>query len=215
MDKKVKRLLWFVLGVVINSFGIALTTKAAMGTSPISSVPYVLSLWLPLSLGQFTFIVNMFFILAQIPLLRKEYQPVQLLQIGVNVVFSLFIDVSMSLLEGFTPSNPLISLLAVVAGCATLGLGISIEVAADMLLVPGEGVVKAINRRVGGRFGTVKVMFDLSCVIIAALVSVCSMGGIRGLGVGTLVSALIVGRFVNLYNKRLPLIPHVAGLKEE
>ena len=67
MEKKVKRLLWFVLGVVINSFGIALTTKAAMGTSPISSVPYVLSLWLPLSLGQFTFIVNMFFILAQIP----------------------------------------------------------------------------------------------------------------------------------------------------
>ena len=64
MEKKAKRMLWFVLGVVINSFGIALTTKAAMGTSPISSVPYVLSLWLPLSLGQFTFIVNMFFIFA-------------------------------------------------------------------------------------------------------------------------------------------------------
>ena len=183
MEKKVKRLLWFVLGVVINSFGIALTTKAAMGTSPISSVPYVLSLWLPLSLGQFTFIVNMFFILAQIPLLRKEYQPVQLLQIGVNVVFSLFIDVSMSLLEGFTPSNPLISLLAVVAGCATLGLGISIEVAADMLLVPGEGVVKAINRRVGGRFGTVKVMFDLSCVIIAEWVHWCRFSLWGGLSI--------------------------------
>ena len=133
----------------------------------------------------------------------------------MNVIFSLFIDVSMGLLEGFAPSNPLVSLLAVVAGCATLGLGISIEVAADMLLVPGEGVVKAINRRVGGRFGTVKVMFDLGCVLLAALISVCSMGGIRGLGVGTLVSALIVGRFVNLYNKCLPLIPHVAGLKEE
>ena len=208
MEKKAKRMLWFVLGVVINSFGIALTTKAAMGTSPISSVPYVLSLWLPLSLGQFTFIVNMFFIFAQIPLLRREYQPVQLLQIGVNVIFSLFIDVSMGLLEGFAPSNPLVSLLAVVAGCATLGLGISIEVAADMLLVPGEGVVKAINRRVGGRFGTVKVMFDLGCVLLAALISVCSMGGIRGLGAGTLVSALIVGRLVSLYKKCLPLLPH-------
>ena len=215
MEKKAKRMLWFVLGVVINSFGIALTTKAAMGTSPISSVPYVLSLWLPLSLGQFTFIVNMFFIFAQIPLLRREYQPVQLLQIGVNVIFSLFIDVSMGLLEGFAPSNPLVSLLAVVAGCATLGLGISIEVAADMLLVPGEGVDKAINRRVGGRFGTVKVMFDLGCVLLAALISVCSMGGIRGLGAGTLVSALIVGRFVNLYNKCLPLVPRVALLVKE
>ena len=33
------RYLWFLAGVLINSFGVALITRAALGTSPISSLP--------------------------------------------------------------------------------------------------------------------------------------------------------------------------------
>ena len=44
VTNKTVRYLFFVIGVMINSFGVALITKAALGTSPISSVPYVLSL---------------------------------------------------------------------------------------------------------------------------------------------------------------------------
>lgn len=90
---------WFTAGVLLNAFGVALITKAALGTSPISSLPYVLSLRFPVTLGQFTFLMNMLFILAQVLLLRKDFRPVQLLQVAVNVVFSLFIDVSMGLLS--------------------------------------------------------------------------------------------------------------------
>ena len=46
------RYLFFTLGLLINSFGIARITKGALGTSPISSTPYVLSLQFPtLSFG--------------------------------------------------------------------------------------------------------------------------------------------------------------------
>ena len=41
---KLKRYILFFIGVFINSFGISVITKADLGTSPISSVPYVLSL---------------------------------------------------------------------------------------------------------------------------------------------------------------------------
>lgn len=68
-----KRYLWFVIGIAINSLGIALITKAALGTSPISSVSYVLSLYFPLTLGQFTFLVNLIFILAQVVILKKDF----------------------------------------------------------------------------------------------------------------------------------------------
>ena len=61
---------WFTAGVLLNAFGVALITKAALGTSPISSLPYVLSLRFPVTLGQFTFLMNMLFILAQVLLLR-------------------------------------------------------------------------------------------------------------------------------------------------
>ena len=132
----VSRYLWFVLGVLVNSFGVALITQAALGTSPISSIPYVLSLRFPITLGEFTFILNLVYILGQIVLLRRVFQPIQLLQIAVNVIFSAFIDVSMNLLSWLQPDHIVVKLIALILGCAILGVGISIEVAPDVLVVP-------------------------------------------------------------------------------
>ena len=50
----VKRYIIFLIGLFVNSLGVALITKANLGTSPISSIPYVLSLNYPFTLGNFT-----------------------------------------------------------------------------------------------------------------------------------------------------------------
>ena len=191
---------WFTAGVLLNAFGVALITKAALGTSPISSLPYVLSLRFPVTLGQFTFLMNMLFILAQVLLLRKDFRPVQLLQVAVNVVFSLFIDVSMGLLSWMEVGVLPMRLL----GCAVLGFGISVEVAPRVLMVPGEGIVQAIAVVTGRQFGNVKTAFDATLVSTALLLSLLFFHQLQGLEIGTIFSALAVGRFVNLYNRRLP-----------
>ena len=211
MKRYIYRYMWFTIGVMINSFGIALITKATLGTSPISSLPYVLSFRFPFTLGQLSFVMNMLFIIAQALLLRKDFERIQFLQIVVNVVFSAVIDVSMSLLSWLEPSNILTQLITLVLGCAVLGVGISIEVAPGM--VPGEGLVKAISTVFNKRFGTTKIMFDVTLVAIALVLSLIFFHRLQGLGVGTIISALIVGRFVNLYNKKLPLVSYIAGLK--
>ena len=208
----VSRYLWFVLGVLVNSFGVALITQAALGTSPISSIPYVLSLRFPITLGEFTFILNLVYILGQIVLLRRAFQPIQLLQIAVNVIFSAFIDVSMNLLSWLQPDHIAVKLIALILGCAILGVGISIEVAPDVLVVPGEGIVRAMTQVSGKRFGSVKVFFDCTLAAIALILSFLFFHGLNGLGLGTVISALIIGRFVNLYNRYLPLIPYLRGL---
>ena len=53
---KLKRYIIFLIGLFVNSLGVSLITKANLGTSPISSIPYVLSLNFPLTLGNFTII---------------------------------------------------------------------------------------------------------------------------------------------------------------
>ena len=199
-------------GVLLNAFGVALITKAALGTSPISSLPYVLSFRFPLTLGQFSFFMNMVFILGQILLLRKKFQPIQLLQIVVNVVFSSFIDVSMDLLSWLEPDSLPVKAAALLAGCAVLGFGISMEVAPKVLMVPGEGIVQAIAAVSGWRFGTVKVNFDAVLVALALLLSLLFFHRLQGLGAGTIVSALLVGRFVNIYTRHLPLIRRISAL---
>ena len=212
------RYFWFIVGVLVNSFGIALITKAALGTSPISSVAYVLSLALPLTIGQFTFIMNMVFIALQPVLLRREYRPIQVLQIAVNVVFSAFLDVSMGMLSWLDPTTLPAQLAALLVGCAILGVGVAVEVAPDVLMVPGEGLVRAIyivvSRRFGSaRFGTIKNLFDISLMLIAVVLSLAFFGYLNGIGVGTVIAALLVGRIVNLTNDHLPLIPYIKKLR--
>lgn len=214
MTNKSLRYFCFFIGVLINSFGVALITKAALGTSPISSVPYVLSLRFAPTLGEFTFVMNLIFIILQPVLLRRQYHPVQLLQIVVNVVFSWFIDVSMNLLGWLAPQNIAVELVLLLLGCAVLGFGISVEVAPDVLRVPGEGLVGALAQVSKIRFGTVKVAFDVTLVAISLTMSLVFFHRLNGLGLGTVISALIVGRFVNLFNDRLPLIARIAQLAE-
>ncbi len=206
------RYLWFLAGVLINSFGVALITRAALGTSPISSLPYVLSFRFPVTLGQFTFAMNLFFILGQVLLLRRDFQPIQLLQVAVNAVFSAFIDVSMDLLSWLEISSLPMAVLVLVLGCAVLAFGISVEVAPRVLMVPGEGIVQAIAAVTGWRFGNVKVGFDAALVATALVLSLLFFHRLQGLGAGTILSALAVGRFVNLYNRRLPLISRISAL---
>ena len=202
----------FLFGVILNSFGIALITKAALGTSPISSLPYVLSFEFPITLGGFTFIMNTLFVLGQILLLRRNFQWIQLLQMGVNVVFSSCIDVSMNLMSWFQPTIWWEQLLALLLGCTILALGISIEVAPNVLVVPGEGIVKAISTVIHKRFGSVKIAFDVTLVGIATTLSFLFFSQLKGLGVGTIISALIVGKIVNLFNRHLPIISRISGL---
>mgnify|MGYP000448823895 FL=1 len=216
MSRQIERLVWFSAGILINSFGIVLITKGALGTSQISSIPYVLSLQMPsISFGMFSFIMNMVYIVLQALLLRRQFKPIQLLQIVVNVVFSASIDVFMAMLSFYAPQQLFTRVLSAVAGCIVLAFGISVEVAPDLIMVPGEGIVTAISKVSGRRFGSVKVVFDVTLILIAALLSWLFFGNIVGVGVGTLLSAVSVGQFVNLINRHVPLLQHIRALAEE
>ena len=205
----------FVVGLVINSFGVVFITKGALGTSPISSVPYVLSLQFPaLSFGVTTFLVNVVFVVIEIALLRADFRPFDLLQLVANLLFSACIDLSTGLLSWLNPQTLPLQLLSVVAGCAILAFGLAVEVAPNVLVVPGEGVVRAIAATARARFGTVKNLFDLTLVAIAVALSFLFFGGINGLGLGTIISAILVGRLCNVYNAHLPLIDRIRKLAE-
>lgn len=212
VGRVVLRCLCFTAGLLVNSFGVALITKAALGTSPISSIPYVLDLRFAPTFGQFTFVLNMAYIAAQAALLRRDFRPIQLLQVVANVIFSAFIDVSMGLLWWLSPQGIPAEVASLALGCAVLAFGISIEVAPNVIVVPGEGIVRAISSTLGRPFGTCKFCFDITLVLIACGLSFAFFGGLNGLGVGTIASALAVGPIVNAIDRRVPLISAIRSL---
>lgn len=206
----------FFAGLVTNAFGISLITKAGLGTSPISSVPYVLSLGLPqFSFGMWTFLLNMLFIILQVILLKKRFRLVQLLQIPVNFLFSALIDIAMGILSWIQPTSFPLQLAVLLAGCILLGYGVSLEVAPDLVMVPGEGIVDAIVKVSGQPFGLVKNLLDLSLMVTAGLLSLIFFGGFSGIGPGTLISAVLIGRVVAFSNRYSQLVRFVKNAGHE
>ena len=177
MNKTITRYVCFLMGLAVNSFGIAFITKSALGTSQISSLPYVCSLFFDgISFGAFTFLFNMLYIFLQIVLLRKDFKPVQFLQILANVLFSACIDAGMYALSWFSPESLPARIVSLIAGCIILAFGICIEVAPNVIVVPGEGIVRAIAQVSGADFGKVKVLFDVTLILLAAALSFLFFG---------------------------------------
>lgn len=204
--EKAKRYVIFIIGLFINSLGVSLITKADLGTSPISSIPYVLSLNFPLSLGQFTVIFSLLLILLQFILLRKDFNPEHLLQIPVSFPFGYFIDLCMSLLSFVNPEFYVAKIFYLLIGCIVLGIGVYTEVLANVVMLPGESFVRAVVYCIKSEFGVSKVAFDVSMTVIAAAISIILSHSLYGVREGTIVAAVLVGFIARLMGKHCGFI---------
>lgn len=100
-----QRCCMFLVGIFTMTLGIALSCKADLGTSPISSVPWVLSMFTPWSIGEITIVLNLLFIIAQPILLRQIYWHELLGQLITLLAFGYCIDFSMNLLSWVKPDT--------------------------------------------------------------------------------------------------------------
>lgn len=209
MQNKVKRYLVFLLGLFVNSLGVALITKADLGTSPISSIPYVLSLSFPFSLGQFTIFFSILLIVLQLVILGRNFKAEHLLQIPVSLVFGYFIDLCMLLLFFVQPAAYVLKILYLLVGCIVLGIGVYMEVLANVIMLPGESFVRAVVFRWKTEFGVTKVAFDVSMAIIASVLGIVLTGHLNGVREGTVIAALLVGFIARLIGKKLSFLPEM------
>lgn len=202
----IKRYLLLIFGLFIIAVGIALSTKARLGTTPILSVPLVLSLGLPWSMGKITIAMHVVFVVLQIVILRREYQPLQLLQLVVAFLFGYFTDFTLNLVSGMQIHSYLVQWLVCIVSMFVVALGVSLEVKANVVMLAGEGLVKAIAQKTRKDFGKIKICVDSALVIISVVASVYMFHKLNGVREGTIAAALLVGNIVSYYNKKLNFV---------
>ena len=182
----------FIAGVIFSALGISLITKAGLGTSPITSLAFVLTFIFPHSLGEFTMLVNTVMFLIQAALLGKAFGKIQLLQLPAALLFSACIDGWMYILGFWKTGSYVGQVLMLLLGCVFLGLGIALEV-----------MVRVIAGLTGWRFGLVKTGFDMSIVASAVGVSLFFTGHVLGIREGTVLAALIVGSISHFFIEKV------------
>lgn len=201
-----------LISLCIMTLGVAVCVRSMLGSSVISTLPYVfesagkLENGIPrLTIGQYTYIMNGLLVVGQFVVLRRRFQPVQLFQLLVGFVFGTLIDINMALTTWLVPEALWSKVIAQIAGCTLLGCGIALEVRCGSVTMPGEGFPVAISCVTGIEFPKVKIAVDISLVVLAVVFSFVFFGAWQWhiVGIGTLFAMVYVGSVVKVVGKHL------------
>lgn len=184
-----------------ETLGVALCVRSGLGSGVISAIPMAFSiagtygLAPGLTIGGYTNIMNILLVLAQIMVLRRRFQLIQMLQLVVGFLFGWMLDVNMYV-TSFWPFSGLGSQIAEqLLGATVLGVAVAAEVRCGSVTMPGEGIQVAISRVSGMPFPKVKIIVDTLLVALAVLSGYVFFG--RWLwnvvGAGTLFAMFYVG----------------------
>ncbi len=195
-----RRYIFFAAGLAVMAFGVAFSIKAELGTSPISSLPYVLSLMTPLTVGNITIVMHVVFILLQMLILGKQYEWIQLIQLPVAIAFGYLTDLGVWAVQGIHYQGYAQQWLLCILGIGLVGIGVSMEVTANVVTLAGEGVVLAVCKRFNRIFGNMKIAFDVTLVVLSCILSLMFLHGLYGVREGTVAAALCVGIVARFFN---------------
>ena len=206
MKELSKKYLVFVIGLYFLAAGVVLIVRSALGTTPISSVNYVLSLNSSLSLGTCTFIINTLLIIGQFWLIRNNKSKRDiieiLLQLPFSFIFSVFIDLNMLLTNDLHPSNYGMSIALLLVGCLVQSIGVVLEIK-PRVAMSAEGFVKYASRNCNKEFGKFKVYFDVTLVTSAVILSLILSQRVEGVREGSIIAACITGYLVSFLNQKI------------
>lgn len=204
-----RRIIVYTIGLFIMALGVSVSKISNLGVSPVNSVPSVLSDILQVDMGICTTGVFLVLIVIQIIILRKEFQPVNLLQVVCSFMFGYFVSITNKLSVNILPqcNSYIIQLLYVFISIILVAMGILLYLEASILSLPGEGVMQAISNKTGIALSTAKLFFDWSLVTIAVVTSLIFTRSLMGVREGTVLAAFGVGICLKFFTNyfKIPL----------
>lgn len=202
MKQVIKNYSLFLIGLFIASMGVALSAKAGLGTSPVASVPYSISLVNHLlTFGWWLNICSVVQIIVQIALLRKKCKPIEIIiQTVLAFLYGYLTDFSCKLISGLQVNSYLVQFAFMILSCIVLGFGIWIQFKGGVAMLPGEAMNRAISEVTGKSYENIKIFFDVLYIIVAAVICFIFVGKLEGVREGSIIAAILIGNIIKLYN---------------
>ena len=202
MKKAVQQYLLFLIGLFIASMGVAFSTKAGLGTSPVASVPYSVSLVSDLfSFGGWLNLLSVIQIAVQVLLLRRKCKPLEIIiQTVLAFVYGYLTNLSCYIIRDIQVNNYFEQLLYMALGCFILAFGIWLQLKGKVAMLPGEAMNRAISEVTGKRYENIKIAFDVIYIAVSAVICLVFLGKLEGVREGSIVAAIAVGNIIKLYH---------------
>lgn len=202
LNNKTKRIVVYVVGMFILALGLTLNTKANLGVSPIISVPYSISQITGLNFGDLTFIEYVVFVFIQIWIHLSEKNKKRILSDLLQLPLSLVFTRLLNIFSAYIPTSDQFGIQLLILAMAIICTGVGAAMSLSMQFVPnpGDGIVQALAGKFNKSVGLTKNMFDCVSVCITLCIGLIFAHKILGIGIGTLIAVLGVGRVIALFH---------------
>ena len=200
--KIIRQYALFLIGLFIASMGVAFSTKAGLGTSPVASLPYSVSLVSSLlSFGGWLNVLSVIQIAVQVILLRKKCKPLEIvIQTILAFVYGYLTNLSCWLIRDIPVNGYPEQLLYMAVGCIVLAFGIWMQLKGGVAMLPGEAMNRAVSEVTGKRYENIKILFDIIYIALSAVICLVFLGKLKGVREGSIIAAVAVGLLIKLYN---------------
>ena len=190
----IKRLVAYFAGLFIMTIGVALSIKSDLGVSPVSSIPYTMTLVWGIETGNATILFHAVLVLLQVLLYRRRFKPKNLLQVVIGIIFGKFTTFSINSVAFLpTPESLVIRVGMTLLSTVFVAIGIFFYMPADIMPLAGEGVMQTISDLTGIPFPKVKISFDVSMVVVSLITCLVFIKSFGSVGIGTVIAAVMVG----------------------
>ena len=209
--KTIIRVLVYISGLCILALGLTLSTKADLGVSPIIAVSFCVSKLTGARFGDMTFLLYASFVIIEMvlhlipgrrcPADRKKAILADALQLPLSYVFTMLLNVLSSWIQA--PDTMALRIAVMLASVILVGIGAALSLDMRLVANPGDGLVQAVSDRTGIELGLAKNIVDITCVTLTCILSMVVSHSIIGVGPGTLIAMLGIGRVIALVNRLL------------
>ncbi|MBQ8921592.1 MAG: hypothetical protein IJ060_05455 [Oscillospiraceae bacterium] len=203
LPELLRRYTLFLIGLFIASMGVAFSTKAGLGTSPVASVPYSVSLVSPLfTFGGWLNLLSVLQIITQVVVLKFKCNYAEIaVQTVLAFVYGYLTNLSCWLIRGIVLTAYPMQFLFMLLGCAILAFGIWIQFKGAVAMLPGEAMNRAISRVTGKRYENIKILFDILYIAVSAAICLIFLRQLEGVREGSIIAAVLVGTIIKFYNR--------------
>lgn len=197
-----KLIIKYVVGLFIMNIGIAFSIKSNLGSTPVVSVPYAISLITGIDIGICNTLFQCFLVLIEFLLLRSAFHPKHFLQVFVGILFGAFTSISMIILSIIPQASVLwVQILFLILGILFLAFGLFLYVPTNVVPVAVDGLTQTVSITTNQSFTKIKVIMDISWIVLSWILSFVFIGHFDGsAGIGTIIAAMSIGTTVKLMN---------------
>lgn len=222
------RILFYAIGLLVLALGLTLNTKTGLGVSPIISVAYSISEISGHNFGNMTLALYSLFVVIEIILhliRHRKYMKksdgilshagktdrrlillMDFLQIPLSLIFTRFLNIFSAVIPNLysdgqsTAGGMAVRVAVLITAIILTGIGAAMSLNMRIVPNPGDGIVQAIADTIHKSVGFTKNCFDLTNITITVILSFVFAGHLVGIGIGTILAMIGVGRTIAVFN---------------